>query len=262
MPVMDEFKEEREKIKSGSFQDKMKYFWYYYKIHTIVTLCVIGFAVMLIHDIVSQKDEAFFAVALNCTASDETQISAFLQGYADYAEINTDKYDVVIDKSIYLSSSDADNLTAQINEMAMSSSQKLMAYTSARKLDVIIGNSEFFPYQANQGKFYDLRELLTEEQLSKYEPYFYYVDQAYIDALDAAAEALSLTGEMEEALASPPDPDKPEEMEQPIPVAIYVTDCRSLTDTYEFGGDYTALGIMVNTQNVDNTLKFIDYLFE
>lgn len=262
MPLMDEFKEERDAIKNGSFKDKVKYFWCYYKFHTIVTICVIGFAVILIHDIVSQKEDAFFAVMLNSAALDEEQTSAFRQNYADYAGIDTDEYDVLMDNTISFSSSGTDDFAANLNELTMSASQRLMVYTAAGELDVIIGNSEIFPNQANQGMFHDLRDILTEEQITKYEPYFYYVDQAYIDALDAAADNLSVTGEMDESLATPPDPGKPEEMEQPIPVAIYVTNCETLTDAYWFGGDYTALGVMVNAPNVDNALKFIDYVFD
>lgn len=59
-----------------------------------------------------------------------------------------------------------------------------------------------------------------------------------------------------------PDPTKPEEMKEPVPVGIFVTDCKKITDNYYFNGDYTVLGIMANAPSLDNALKFIDFLFE
>lgn len=251
MPVMDEFKEEREKIKNGSLQDKAKYFWCYYKYHTIAALCAIGLIILLIHDMVTQKDSAFFAALLNCVSlGGEDVTTPFIEDFTEYAGIDLNEYQVTVDSTMDLS-------TDAANELATSSSQRLLVYTSAGELDVIVGGEDVFPTQANQGMFYDLREILTEEQIARYESLFYYVDQAYIDLLDSD-ESYDIDFVMPEA----PDPDKPEEMEEPVPVGIYVTDCDRLTDVYYFSGDYAAIGVMINSSHVETSLQFIDYLFE
>ncbi len=251
MPVMDEFKEEREKIKNGSFQDKAKYFWCYYKYHTIVVICAIGLIVLLIHDVVTQKDTAFFAALLNSVSLGGEEVTTpFMEDFAEYFNIDLNEYQVTFDSTMDLGADAA-------NELATSSSQRLLVYTSAGEIDVIVGGEDVFPTQANQGMFYDLREILTEEQIARYEPYFYYVDQAYIDLLDSDASY-----DVNFVAPEAPDPDKPEEMEEPIPVGIYVTDCEKLTNVYYFSGDYAAIGVMINSSHVETAIQFIEYLFE
>ena len=63
MPVMDEFKEEREALKHGTPKQKFAYFLDYYKWHVIVALAVIGFAGSLIYQAVTCKE----VVALSVT---------------------------------------------------------------------------------------------------------------------------------------------------------------------------------------------------
>lgn len=251
MPPMDEFKEQREAIKNADFKTKLKYFLYYYKWHTVVAISATILLIVLIHDIVTQKEDIFFATMLNCDVSGEENYTAFQQAYAEYAEIDTEEYDIKMDYSINFNQ---DALT----ELTMSATQRLMVYTAAGELDIIVGGSDIFPEQANQGMFSDLRDILTEEQLTKYEPYFYYVDQAIIDEWYEIAD----TNDPYAVYPDMPDPLKPEEMGNPIPVGLLVTDCDKLTNTYYFNGDYTALGIMVNAPHLEHSLKFIDYLFE
>ena len=248
MPLMDEFREEREAIKHADFKTKAKYFWDYYKIHTIVAVSLVIFIVVLIHDIVTTKKDAIFIVPLNCLVESEEDVSAFGQSYAEYAGIDTGKYEVEIDYNINFEQN-------ALEELQMSAPQRLMAYTATGALDVIIGGADIFPEQANQGMFGDLRDILSVEQLAKYEPYFYYVDMAVIDASYEITDPDATYPDM-------PDPDKPEDMEQPIPVGLFVTDCDILTDTFDFNGDYCAIGIMVDAPNVENSLKLLEYIFE
>ena len=59
MPVMDEFKKEREMLKGKSFKEKLDYFWYYYKLQVFAVIFVLILVVTTIRDIVTQKDIAF-----------------------------------------------------------------------------------------------------------------------------------------------------------------------------------------------------------
>ncbi len=252
MAVMDEFKEEREAMKNASFKEKLKYFWYYYKFHTIAVIAVMILVVTLVYDIATQKDTAFFGVMLNSAYVNEEAMSTFQESFVEYAEIDSETYDVQFDHTINLSES-------AISEVNASSSQRLLVYTSSAEIDVMVGGADVFPEQANQGMFYDLRDILTEEQIAKYESRFFYVDQAYIDLLDEIYDS-STTTEIE--LPEAPEPTKPQEMEQPIPVGIFVTDCEKLTDAYFFVGDYCVVGVMGNAPHLENAITFIDYLFE
>ena len=58
-----------------------------------------------------------------------------------------------------------------------------------------------------------------------------------------------------------PDPSKPEEMEDPIPVGLFVGNCKTLTDAYSFRSKDVVAGIVINTNRKQAALDFIDYLF-
>ena len=60
MSVLDEIRQEQ-KMVDKPFKEKLKYFWYYYKIPTIVILIVIIFGAGMIKDLVTAKDSAFTA---------------------------------------------------------------------------------------------------------------------------------------------------------------------------------------------------------
>lgn len=250
MPVMDEFQEERAKIKNASFREKVKYFWCYYKWHTVVVISVAVFLVVLIHDVTTQKDNAFFAVMLNSLSLGQNEESPLIQEFADYAQIDREEYNVLMDDTITIDDTATD-------ELSVSSAQRMLVYTASGELDVVVGGADVFPDYSYNDMFEDLREVLSAEQLEKYEPYFYYIDRKVIAEIEAAQE-----NPEDSAYPEYPDPTRPEEMEEPVPVGIFVTDCQKLNDNYYFNGDYTVLGVMVNAPCPEAALQFIDFLFE
>lgn len=252
MAVMDEFKEQREALKNGTPKEKLGYFWYYYKWHVIGTLFAIFLIIFFVYEMVSRKETIFNVAMVN--ASDMAEItmegeSQFPQKFADYVGIDTDTYDVLFDVSYRIAEDGAD-------ETSMVSSQKLFAYTAAGQLDVMLTDSTSFRKYANAYNFYDVREILSEAQLAKYEPYFYYVDETVMEAIDIAANNLEDTSTIEI-----PDPTKPENMEKPLPVGIFV-DNDLLMEEYYFRGEDIVIGIYQNTQHLDYALGCIDFLYE
>lgn len=249
MAVMDEFREEREALKHGTPKEKLLYFWYYYKWHTIGIIAVIAVVVSFICEVIGQKEDLFYAAVLNSLELDGAE--AHQQGFADYAGIDTNKYSVSFDNTMYISFTTMD-------ETSMTSTEKLMVYIAAAQLDVIIAGEDIFEHYADGDTFYDLRDILSEEQLTKYEPYFYYVDRPLVEQIAEAERNLDNTFDPEI-----PDPTKPELMEDPIPVGIFVDSCEELASGYyNTEQDRTVLGVLQNVPHLENTLKYIDYLFE
>lgn len=243
MPVMDEFREEREAIKQGTPKQKYQYFKDYYRTPLIIFLLAALFVGILVYHFVTRKDSAFYAVLLNCSPYQDNE---WLQeAYADYAGIDLAEYDITFDTGVYYTCNSVD-------EDSYVTLQKLETYTGAGQLDVMLGAGEEFAYFANSILFSDLREILSEEQLQKYEPYFYYVDTSLLDI--PATETLDFGGL--------PDPKKPEEMKNPVPVAIYVESSEKLNQAYYFKNaeDGIAIGIYANTSHPENALAFIDYI--
>lgn len=243
MPVMDEFREEREAIKHGTFKQKYQYFKDYYRMPLLITILAILFVGTLVYKFVTSKDYAFYAAMLNCVPYEEYEW--LNEEFADHAKIDLDRYRVVFDYNFFYTCNSSD-------ENSVYTTQKLDAYTAARQLDVMLGTGDEFAHFADSMLFMDLRTVLTEEQLQKYEPYLYYIDVARVNQEDAE-------------ISDPQDyanPRKPKEMEDPVPVAIYVDSCKKLETACFFrnADNGIALGIYVNSLHVDNAVALIEYL--
>ena len=248
MPVMDEFRAEREALKNGTPKQKLNYFWDYYKWHTIAGIALLIFGISLIYQMVSNKPSALYGVFLNCLTTEEISDS-FLQDFAQTAGINTKKKSVDIDSSLVLTADGAD----QTSYLTL---QKMTVYLAAKEIDVIAADVAAFNRYAYLDVMTDLREVLTPEQQAFYEPYYFYIDRTVLLAQEEASYNL------EEYTADYPDPTHPEEMGDPIPVAIYLTDCKKLENQFVFLNPPAVLGIPVNSPRKEAALQFLDYLFQ
>ena len=248
MAVMDEFKEERAAMKNKSFKEKAAHFWFYYKWHVIGSLALLFAVSSFIYEIVSQKETAFYAAMIN--VSPMTAGEEFLQGYLDFAQIDGAEYTARFDTSFYYN----ENF---IEETSYTTMEKLNLYSTTAELDVMMTDMDFFQKYANSITFFDLRDILSAEQLAAYEPYFYYVDQKIIDEINANIAAGNLTAEVDY-----PDPFTPKAMETPIPVGIRLDSCEELLENYYFKNGIPVLGVYSNTQHLEDTVEFIDYIMQ
>ena len=164
--------------------------------------------------------------------------------------VDLEEYEMMIDSSLYIS-------TSSYDETTMTSAQKLMVYTAAKEIDVLISDATAFEQYANNETFYNLYDILSPEQIALYEPYFYYIDQKAVDEKNAAQDA-----NIADYIPTYPDPRQPERMAEPIPVAIYMNNCSIITDAYSFREEDIPMGIVINTQHLDMALDFLDYSFQ
>lgn len=256
MAVMDEFKEEREALRNGTPKEKLSYFWYYYKWHVIGTLIAVILIGSFVHQLLTRTETVFDAVMMNTVLM--TQDNAYEDEFAAYLGIDPKEEDIMFDTSIQILENSMDDTT-------YTSVMKLSAYTAAGDLDVMVTDTDSFRKYANSECFFDLRTILTDEQLVKYEPYFYYVDQKIIDEINTISDDPERLDELDNIVY--PDPTKPEEMETPIPVGIYLDNSKKLRDNFYFRGqdgtaEHIAIGIYVNTSHLENALKFLEFAFE
>ena len=250
MAVMDEFKEEREALKNGTPKQKLAYFWYYYKWHVIIGIVIIAMVSSFIYQFVNRKDTAFNTVLLNASLLDQmsSEQPKFIADFAEKEGIDLNTSDITFDTSIRI-------VEDSMDETSVTSSQKLMVYVAANELDSMITDFDSFRKYANSSVFYDLRDVLTDEQIQALEPYFYYVDREVVLAIEAANDDLN-----SDYTPEYPDPFHPEEMQDPVPVGICLTDCKDLTDNYYFRGDGIVMGIYANAEHVDTAVDLAEYL--
>lgn len=247
MPVMDEFREERQALRNGTLKEKISYFFYYYKWHLIVTIAVLAMVISFVTQLLNRKEIAFYACMLNSVELDAA--ADYNQGFAEYAGIDTGTCDILFDSSLYLTSDGLD-------ESSVASTQKLMVYIAAGELDVIVSDPDGIQNYANDETFYDLREFLTPEQLEAYQDHFYYIDMAVVEEKDAALDAMDNS-----YVPHYPDPRHPEAMHDPRPVGLYL-DGSNIRESYHFKDEDVVLCVLLNGQHPEHTRKYIDYVMQ
>lgn len=242
MPVMDEFKEEREEIKKMGPKARLSYFWDYYKWHVIG--CVVGIIVIIamINTILNRKDTAFYAIFLNIP--DGIGSAEYKAGFADFADISLKEYNIYFDTDCHFNLKTMDNAT-------ISTSQKLMVFASAGDLDVMLADLDGMNRYAYNDSMMDLRTFLTPEEYEKYEPYFYYMDHVLIENL----------GFNEDIAEYPADPSDPSTMEKPIPVGILLEQCPGLKESYPVTAPHY-FTVFCNSSNLDYAHQFLEYVWE
>jgi len=248
MPVMDEFKEEREALKNGTFKEKVAYFVEYYKWHTLAVVAAIAFVVSLGYHYLTQKDTAFYAAMVNGMELPDAQ--EYLLSFAEYVGIDLDSCEVLLDASMQI------DLEA-LDQTTYASSQKLLAYITGKEVDVLVTDEQVMDNYAYGDTFHDLRAFLTAEQYEKYEPWFYYIDQAVMDEEKASHSALESTASPEH-----PDPRKPEAMRDPVPVGIYLDKATALREAFYYEEEEIIAAVVGNTQRGETASQFLDFILQ
>lgn len=251
MPVMDEFREEREALKHGTPKEKFSYFMDYYKWHVIIAVAVLFFAGSLITQILMRKETAFYAAMVNGTELESAP--EYLQRFAEYASIDLEKKEILFDTSVRINTDPAD----YYNPDSRASSEKLMVYVASGEVDVFVTEPDIIEIYAYNEFFWDLRTMLTPEQIEKYGQQFYYVDQAIIHEQKAAQDALDY-----EYVPVYPDPLKPETMQDPVPVGIYLGNASPLRESYFYAGDKIVVSVVANCKRPELAAQFIDFLLQ
>ena len=247
MAVMDEFKEEREAVKTKPLKEKLSYFWTYYKWFVIIPLIIVIFVGTLIYQKITAKEPLLHGILLN-TNTLESDSSALINGFYEEQDIDQKEYEIDINTTLsyYPESQNATSNSATL--------QALMAWNSVGDIDFISGDIKALKDLAYKGYFTDLSDILTEEQFARYESHFLYIDQAVVEqrnkAFDTNTEISSIPL---------PDCDKPEEMEDPVPVLLSLTPDDTLAQAYGTDVEAIILGISSNAQNTDMAFTFIEY---
>lgn len=251
MALMDEFKEERKAVlQNGTIKQKISYIWDYYKWHIMIPLVVVIALISFIVNLVTRPDIILNGVMLN-VYNMESQASPadLLADFYKEHEIDSKEEEINLNSSLYYS---VDNMNTNYQTM-----QVLMAWLSADQLDFVTGDTTSLTDLAYKEYFTDLRDYFSEDELAKYGPYFLYIDY------DLFLKRAEMADNMEDVSSIVlPDCTKPEEMKNPIPVMIDMSQSKKLTEVYGEMSDVLALGITVKETNKDMTLKFLEYLME
>ena len=248
-----------------SFKEKLAYFWDYYKIHTLVTVVVLTLAATFIYQYVTNKDYGFYAALVNASLnlSNSELAAAWAEEFQEYAPIDPDEYLVDIDTSITLS----EGFDPQY---ALTNEEKMLVMMQTGTVSSIVADTETFEKYARNEYFYDLKTLLSAEELEKYTPYLYYTDAASF--VDASDDTFYTEDEIENPADLIIDHRDPSIMEQPVAVGIILTEDNLIADAgyydylsnpeYNYQGypSDVVLGIPVTNQEPELVIRFLEYI--
>ena len=264
MPLMDEFKKEREDMRNQPFKKRLEYFWDYYKWWVIGGCAVLIAVIVTVVNVFTRKNDVLYVAMVNIVANplsdSKTTISdPFLteHGYSTNKNIvnfNTDFlfYDRKEDNS--------GGTPAYSNTMGYSSRENLTVYVSAGDVDSICGGNDWIDFYEYHDFFSSVYDYLPEEIISQYSDKIYYMDMAFKEELEKQEEAditFNFTGEF-------PDGTKPEEMTDPVPIGIILDDSELFNNNF-LGVDETqkiVMSVVVNSPEKELTADLIEYMLK
>lgn len=213
----------QEKLKSMTLREKLSYFWYYYKVHTIVITLLLILGGILIRDKITQKDIALNVMMVNARAEfDEEMVS---QDFLPSVGLDPSEYTLYLDASPILN-------TETFDSGSMAYAQKISAMAFAGGLDILIGDEQTFQYYAPEGFFTDPEAILPAETFDTFRDHIFYTEMK-------------------------------EETGKTIkkPAAIRITDSPRLQEWNVAASGEIYLGFISSSKNPETALAFLEYLY-
>ena len=249
MPILDDIRTERKKIRNKSLKQKFSYFWTYYKAYFIVAVLIAA----LVSTFVFKRKEPEIILSgsmLNVfvktdQASPEEKIANEFRKYYEY---DPRKKSIELNTALFYVANSKNETYENYQTM-----QSLLTKTAVGKLDFITGDIQTMLELTYNGFFFDLREVLSKEQIEKFEPYILYADKFVMDKKN---EKSSLDSGLSIDI---PDCRSPDKMVEPIPILIDISKSKIINETYNYSNDTISLGISGN-RNTEIMNYFLDFI--
>ncbi len=223
MAVMDEFKEERAKVKEMPLRGKIEYFVYYHKVLIFMVVLIVILGGTSIYSVLTTADSALYIALIDCIKCDYTGNTVMNYGaqIAEQLGLDPKTHTVTFDSTFLLSATEnpSDESVYQIPEI-------LWTRLATGQLDAFVAQESTINGWVMNDAFLDLSEVMSEEQYEYYKDSFYWIDYAILEdySLDFDKGAYVYNEEHR----------SPEGMKNPIPVGIYVTPCEEFQENYNF----------------------------
>lgn len=171
-------------FKQLSFKQKLTYIWDYYKLYFLFGAIFITLAVVSLPSMIENHKECVqYSVFLN-TNIENQESTNLMDNFTEYAGIDMHNKRIILDTSMYI---DREVTTA----VSMQNSQKLTALFSSKTVDTIVSDEANFKFYAEQGCFYDLKDLLPADICEKYADCF--IEATNINTGETHAYGFKLT---------------------------------------------------------------------
>ena len=251
MVFFENIKKIREAIKAGKGGAVFEYFYDYYKFEAFVIFGILFFIGNMAYTKLTDKNIVLSGALLNqYNILAEEHTLDFAETFLKEQDIDLKNNKAEFNTTLrYAHSGDSTFNDATI--------QGLVAQCSGGTIDFITGDLEAMTIFAYGDYFYDLTEVLTDEEIAVYEPYFLYIDRDYQRQIE---EALS-TPELIPTIIRP-DMRNPETMIDPVPVLVDISNSTLHSEISIYLVDVLCFGFTVNAPHLEFTKEFLDYLTE
>jgi len=242
-------KERKEFFANATPKEKFNYIKEYYGLYIMSAIVVIGFAIYITVQALTDPEPILNGLFINSYNHENSMVVTELgDDYMKDRDINTSEYEVSFGSGLTIIEDDP--------MASYESNQAIVVQISAGSVDFIVGPRDGMSTYAYDELFVDLSTVLSDEQIEKFKPYFLYIDNAVVrkkQEIDSLEEATDIPI---------PDPSKPEEMEEPIPVYIDLSQSKRLENVYGNAIDKMVYGIAFNAPYTENAIDFLEYVME
>lgn len=220
--VNEEIKEQTKQVmEERNFTEKVKYFFYYYKIHLIVGALVIFFIGSIIYTIASQKEELLQVIVVNGDLN--VNYDKLWNDYVSTKEYDKKKQDYTFDPYYHIS---FENPT----EYEQTLSEKIYLMGTASELDVLICDETYFEATKVVGFGHDMSKVMTPEQMAKW-------------------------GDLAVWYDCPDDSQEGEEL-----IGIDISDFAKIKEYNVYPGTKAYFVLVLNSPYPENAFDFLEYL--
>jgi len=219
--IYDEIREQNAKLRGAPLKDKAAYFKEYYLKTTIVIVVAVIFVGYLAYSMLTAPSDTAFAAYFYNNTGDFSS-TELIDGFIEYRDIDTKEHEAYIDMTMRF-------VPDSVDYDAYMSLEKAMAVISTGELDIIVGDADTLDYFTRSECLHDITTVLPDDLLAQFEDKLYYAK----------------SGENAEL----------------IPIGIYVTDSPKLNQYSYYVNQEPILGIVVNSNSLDNAIAFLRYLY-
>ena len=233
-------------LKEKTLKQKLEHIVTYYWLPIVAVLVLLSLGVSYAVHLATRKEVALNVTCINGLA-EETKTAQYAERFAQAAGIDLKQFEVTISTGKLHTDEGWEGYYESVEAVAV--------MLAAQEMDMMAADLESLYQYFYLDIFADLTAVLSAEQQKNYGEYFLYVDLAVLEQVRNETEL--------EKLPAFPDPEKPEEMEKPVPVAIRLPAGGEFTQLcFSHCKDSAAVGIVVNTKNLANALAFLDDIME
>ena len=158
MPLMDEFREEREQIKKAPFPQKVQYFKDYYLLPTIFIVFVSVVGILLLRSTIFRHPESLSVTMINFMAEDSAEEN--IKKAFEKKALKSKKDYIAIDSNTYIA---ADTEESELIKYGYEDEQKLLSLVMSGSLDLVVSGQDVIERYIEQDWFDDLRTILDPD---------------------------------------------------------------------------------------------------